>query len=619
MKNLCTAILIVISSGIVNAQDIIYFGMKEGKINTSNKSQLKKTIEKHDLNNINEIIVRGYSDTTGESSYNEKLSRIRAANTKTELVKQGVPGDKIKVKWFGETDKFDKLNTYKNRCVEITVVPDNLAAYKPIPVFYEKSQVEIQTFKINTDRDTVIQGEQGTIIKIPSGAFSQNNLTLKKSTIDFQLKEVFLKSDMILENLTTVSGNRILETQGMIYTNAMLNETPVELQKKISILTPTDTIMDDAQIFDGNRDLHSDEMNWSLNNNTALRNFTVKDVTQCPVYFPGCGSEYENSSFFTRCDQMYRMDYDARLECRRRAIYRNWLSGHSIRCPFFFCRIRSFFNNFKPFNGVKKTNGKVISRLKKLARNVKKKGGLPDNKDLAKITKLLSEKQAGGKQLTEEEKNILELTRSIQREDSLIKNGLVKKEQFATCSKLEDLMKEYGVNNIEELMVAINRPLLDEFGVSTMKDLMDTLPKVNLKNIEVAYKNKKISYEDYKFYVFNSSNLGWKNVDVFKDVPRRDMISLKVSEMPTKEIDIKLVFVDREFVLPGKILDKENFYFTDIPKNEKAWIVGVKYIDGKPLLALRNITTKEKDFDLDFKLMSLQELKEALKVIDFKS
>ena len=97
------------------------------------------------------------------------------------------------------------------------------------------------------------------------------------------------------------------------------------------------------------------------------------------------------------------------------------------------------------------------------------------------------------------------------------------------------------------------------------------------------------------------------------------MISLKVSEMPTKEIDIKLVFVDREFVLPGKILDKENFYFTDIPKNEKAWIVGVKYIDGKPLLALRNITTKEKDFDLDFKLMSLQELKEALKVIDFKS
>ena len=619
MKNLFTAILILISSGIVNAQDIIYFKMKEGKINTSNKSQLKKTIEKHDLNNTNEIIVTGYSDTIGESSYNEKLSRIRAKNTKTELVKQGVPRDKIKVKWFGETDKFDKLNTYKNRCVEITVVPDNLTAYKPIPLFYKKSQVEIQTFKINTDRDTVIQGEQGTIIKIPAGAFSQNNFTLKKSTIDFQLKEVFLKSDMILENLTTTSGNRILETQGMIYTNATLNEIPVELQKKISILTPTDTIMDDAQIFDGDRDLHSDEMNWSLNNNTALRNFTVKDVTQCPAYFPGCGSGYENSYFFTQCDKKYRMDYDARLECRRRAIYSNWLLGHSIRCPFFFCRIKSLLKNSRPFSFVKKTNGKVMSGLKKLARNVKKKGGLPDNKDLEEITKLLSKKQASGELLTEDEKNILELTESIQREDSLIKNGLVKKEQFATCSKLEDLMDEYGVNDIKELMVAINRPLLEEFGVSTMKDLMDTLPKVNLKNIEIAYKNKNISYEDYKFYVFNSSNLGWKNVDVFRDVPSNNMITLKVSEMPTKEIDIKLVFVDREFVLPGKILDKENFYFTDIPKNEKAWIVGVKYINGKPLLALKNITTKEKDFDLDFKVMSLQELKEALKVIDFKS
>lgn len=619
MKNLFIAILILIYSGIVNAQEIIYFKMKEGKINTPNKTQLKKTIKKYDLSNINEIIVSGYSDTTGKESYNVKLSRIRATNTKTELVNQGIPSDKIKVKWFGETDKFDKLKHHKNRCVEINFRTKTLEPYKPIPLFYEKSQVEIQKFKINTDRDTVIRGKQGTIIKIPAGAFSYNNNKLKKSTIDFQLKEVFLKSDMILENLTTVSGNRILETQGMVYTNAMHNGKAITLQKKISILTPTDTIMDDAQIFDGSRNLHSDEMNWSLNNNTALRNFTIKDVTQCPAYFPGCGSSYENSYFFTQCDKKYRMDYDARLECRRRAIYGNWLSGHMNPCPFFFCRIRYLFNNFNPFNVVKETNEKVMIGLKKLAKNVKKKGGLPDNKDLENIARLLSKKRINGEPLTKEEKNILELTRSIQREDNLIKNGLVKKEQFATCSKLEDLIKEYGVNDIKELMVEINKPLLDKFGVSTMKELLDTLPKVNLKNIEVAYKSKKISYEDYKFYVFNSSNLGWKNVDVFKDVPKNNMISLKVSEMPTKEIDIKLVFVDREFVLPGKILDKENFYFTNIPKNEKAWIVGVKYIDGKPLLALKNITTKEKDFDLEFKLMSLQELKDALKVIDFKS
>lgn len=616
MKNLFIAILILIYSGIVNAQDIIYFNMKEGKINTPNKTQLKKTIKKYDLNSIHEVIVSGYSDTIGKESYNEKLSKIRAVNTKIELVNQGIPSDKIKIKWFGETDKFDKLDHHKNRHVEIIFRTKTLETYKPIPKFYEKSQVEIQKFKINSDKDTVIRGKQGTIIKIPAGAFSYKNIELKKSTIDFQLKEVFLKSDMILENLTTISGNRILETQGMVYTNAMLNGKPIGLQKKISILTPTDTIMDDAQIFDGSRDLHSDEMNWSINNNTALRNFTIKDVTQCPAYFPGCGSSYENSYFFTQCDKKYKMDYDARLECRRRAIYRNWLSGHLIRCPFFFCRIRFLFDDFNPFNVV---NEKVMSGLKKLAKNVKKKGGLPDNKDLEKIARLLNKKLANGAPLTEDEKNILELTRSIQREDNLITNGLVKKEQFATCSKLEDLIKEYGVNDIKELMVEINRPLLDEFGVSTMKELLDTLPKVNLKHIEVAYKNKKISYEDYKFYVFNSSNLGWKNVDVFRDVPRDNMITLKVSEMPTKEIDIKLVFVDREFVLPGKILDKDNFYFTDIPKNEKAWIVGVKYINGKPLLALKNITTKEKDFNLDFKLMSLQELKEALKVIDFKS
>ena len=96
------------------------------------------------------------------------------------------------------------------------------------------------------------------------------------------------------------------------------------------------------------------------------------------------------------------------------------------------------------------------------------------------------------------------------------------------------------------------------------------------------------------------------------------MISLKVSEIPSEQVDVKLVFVDREFVLPGKIVDDKHFYFSGIPKNESAWLVGVKYIDGKPLLALKNITTEEKVFDLEFKSMSLSELKKALKVIDFK-
>ena len=67
------------------------------------------------------------------------------------------------------------------------------------------------------------------------------------------------------------------------------------------------------------------------------------------------------------------------------------------------------------------------------------------------------------------------------------------------CDKIEQLFKEYEVSNIDDLVLAINQPLLDEFNVTTMEVLLDTLLKVNMENIEVAYRDKKISFEDYKF------------------------------------------------------------------------------------------------------------------------
>ena len=617
-----TVIFVMIFVSFTNAQDTIYFKLRQSNLNELHKKQLKKSIQEHDAGNIKEVTVLGYSDTVGSFSFNEKLSRKRAKNTAKFLISKGVSKDLIKTKWLGETNKFDANNVEQNRCVEI-VFKSSSASYKPIPEFYEKSQVNIQIFKIHSDRDTIIIGKQGTVINIPGGSFSSKNGKISNSTIDFQLKEVFLKSDMVLENLTTVSNDKILETQGMVYTNALFDGDTLRLQKDIAIMTPTDTIRNDAQIFDGARDLHSDVMNWSISNNTVLRNFTINDITKCPIYFPGCGGDGAFNDSFKRCDSLFREDYDKRLNCRKRALFDFMCGGvYPEYCKFFFCKIKKFFNGIKRKKendkAVSKASKKLDEKLNELAKKVEENDGIIGPDDLEILAKALKDKAESGEPLTEKEKNVLALTEAIQKEDDLIRNGLVSLEQFASCNELEDLMNKYGVKSIKELMLIINRPLLDEFGVTTMEALMDTLPKVNLEKIEVAYKGEKIGYEDYKFYVFNSSNLGWKNVDIFADISEEDMISLKVSEAPSEQVDVKLVFVDREFVLPGKIVDDKHFYFSGIPKNESAWLVGVKYIDGKPLLALKNITTVEKVFDLEFKSMSLPDLKKALKVIDFK-
>lgn len=108
-----------------------------------------------------------------------------------------------------------------------------------------------------------------------------------------------------------------------------------------------------------------------------------------------------------------------------------------------------------------------------------------------------------------------------------------------------------------------------------------TLPKANFETIETAYRNKKISFEDYKFYIFNASALGWKNLDVFADLSKNQLTKIKVNVRPSKQVDCKLVFKDREFVLPAG-LGEDHFYFDEIPKGEDAWLVGIQYIDHIP-------------------------------------
>jgi hypothetical protein len=183
------------------------------------------------------------------------------------------------------------------------------------------------------------------------------------------------------------------------------------------------------------------------------------------------------------------------------------------------------------------------------------------------------------------------------------------------CEALETLFKKYGVDNIEKLVLAINKPLLDSFGVSTVSELKDTLGKVNRKNIELSYLNKKVSFDDFKYYVYNNSKLGWKNIDCFAAIPNNQKISLSVDISPASNTDCKLVFKDRGFVIPA-IIEVNSYQFKGVPRGERAMIVAIRYENNQPFLAMKEVTVEAKIFDVEFKAMTLEELKVALKALD---
>ncbi|MFK8006074.1 MAG: OmpA family protein [Saprospiraceae bacterium] len=625
--------LIIFSSNLFAQQEFLTlnYDSDKSKITARHLSQLESFFKKLSSKKIEKINIVGHTDTTANIYYNQNLSRKRATKVQSFFLSKGIPPNQIQISWQGESQSISPKNLREDRRVvievffpikKIEIVEAIIEVDKPIlttPVsdLFKKTSIPIQEFCINPKKDTTIQCAQGTIINIQANSFALNSIQSRnKNCVRFQVKEVFLFSDMILENLTTTSDGQILETQGMIYTNAILENDTLSLKKDIDIFVPIDDPKLDAKIFDGTRNPHSDVINWTVNNNSVLRNFDVFELDNCLKY----------NALWQKCNNKH--DYisiqpDLTGRCLRRIILCGGVKK-CHRCKIIFCRFPKRI--LKPFHGMfsreVRSGNKHFRQCQRMLRRQERYARKRDHKNLRKLCASLRDMVRqdvleGVSEPNKNEKELLELTDLIERSDSLIRNGLVNTNLISRCNELDKLFKEYEVENVEDLLMAINQPLLDEFNVTTMEQLLDTLPKVNFENLEVAYRNETISFEDYKFYVFNISSLGWKNIDIFHGVKDINKTKLTVNLLPSREVDCKLVFKKQSYVLPAKLAD-DHFYFDGIPKNEEAWIVAIKYENGQPILAMKEIVVKKKSFDLEFEKLTLEELKVRLKVLDFK-
>lgn len=128
---------------------------------------------------------------------------------------------------------------------------------------FKSTIVKSQFFNVNPKKDTIIVGKQGTKIVIPKNAFVDFDSNLISENIEFELSEAFKIEDMILSNLTTLSNGTLLETDGMIFTNATSNGKNLTINKKnpIYIEIPTQKRKSNMMLYDGVRDSLGN-MNW---------------------------------------------------------------------------------------------------------------------------------------------------------------------------------------------------------------------------------------------------------------------------------------------------------------------------------------------------------------------
>lgn len=477
-----------------------------------------------------EILVSGHTDNIGNMAYNKALSERRARSVSEFLIRAGVPKDKVRQEYRAYSAPIASNDHPKGRALnrrvevslhyllpqpEVDTIPQVTEEILPIPTdsiheLYQESRQIAQEYCIFPERDTVIRCEKGSIIYIKAGTFAVDGEVIPGECVTLEVKEVFLKSEMILENVTTTSDGRPLESQGMIYTNATYQDQQAEILpgKDLVIMIPTDKVIPGAQIFDGERTGHDSILNWVPAPQSDLSNFALGDLYWCSNFLDGT----------TGCD------------CWR--------------------KFRNFF------------------------RRLFKKDEIPpfassDSTDIPP----------------------------------------------QPCPDLQALFEKYGVDDIASLIDAINAPLYEQYDVDNPEDLAKALKKERLENIELDYKGGKLAMTDFQYYVFNTPELGWKNVDIFADFKRSQLTTLKVNLKPGPDVDCKLVFKRRNTVIPATP-SRNQYEFAGVPLGERAWLVALKIKDDKYSLSMQPITIEKKIYTLNWEEVSLDELKLKLKVLD---
>ncbi len=132
---------------------------------------------------------------------------------------------------------------------------------KVIQNFISKMASPAQIFSINNQEPHTITCTNGTVLKIKSNTFISLDKKTIQGNVALEIKEAYSYTDMIANNLHTVSNGNLLQSGGMVYINATQNiqQLDIDIQNPIQVEMPTTKKKEGMLLF------NLDNNNWVAN------------------------------------------------------------------------------------------------------------------------------------------------------------------------------------------------------------------------------------------------------------------------------------------------------------------------------------------------------------------
>ncbi|MGK7389383.1 MAG: hypothetical protein ACNS60_03505 [Candidatus Cyclobacteriaceae bacterium M2_1C_046] len=154
-----------------------------------------------------------------------------------------------------------------------------------------------QQFVISPQPDTVITGAQGTKIYIKANSFRFKDGQEVQQPINLSLKEIYSKSEMVLNNLTTTSDGQLLESSGMINLGAKSEGKELELKDNETIRLRFKNVTDAPYMRTFIGEVDSAKINWKIDQNKE--DTLVFQITEEMIYKLSYGDDAITSTTIT--------------------------------------------------------------------------------------------------------------------------------------------------------------------------------------------------------------------------------------------------------------------------------------------------------------------------------
>ncbi len=130
-----------------------------------------------------------------------------------------------------------------------------------------------QVFTINNQQAHNITCTNGTKLIIKPNTFTSIDKKTVQGNVDLEVKEAYSYTDMIANNLHTVSNGNLLQSGGMVFINATQNaaQLDIDISNPIQLQMPTTNKKDSMQLF------NLDNNNWVANGQLQSAIFNINN------------------------------------------------------------------------------------------------------------------------------------------------------------------------------------------------------------------------------------------------------------------------------------------------------------------------------------------------------